>query len=115
MRVLCGPEPARSNGQWMMGVQATTTEVQVAGRIRTEDVAAVRERTSIIDVIADHVTLKPAGGGNMKGLCPFHDERTPSFNVTPSRGFWHCFGCGAGGDAISFLTQLEHLSFAEAV
>lgn len=87
----------------------------MAGRIRTEDVAAVRERTSIVDVIADHVTLRPAGGGNMKGLCPFHEERTPSFNVTPSRGFWHCFGCGAGGDAISFLTQLEHLSFAEAV
>jgi DNA primase len=87
----------------------------VAGRIRTEDVALVRERTSIVDVIGEHVTLKSAGGGNVKGLCPFHDERTPSFNVTPSRGFWHCFGCGAGGDAISFLTQLEHLSFTEAV
>ena len=88
---------------------------KVAGRIRAQDVALVRERVSIVDVIADHVTLKSAGGGNLKGLCPFHDERTPSFNVTPSRGFWHCFGCGAGGDAISFLTQLEHLSFAEAV
>ncbi|GAA4899751.1 DNA primase [Stackebrandtia albiflava] len=75
----------------------------------------MRERVSVADVIGEHVTLKSAGGGNLKGLCPFHDERTPSFNVTPSRGFWHCFGCGAGGDAISFLTQLEHLSFAEAV
>ncbi|HIW61444.1 MAG TPA: DNA primase [Candidatus Stackebrandtia excrementipullorum] len=87
----------------------------MAGRIRSQDVALVRERVSIVDVISDHVTLKSAGGGNLKGLCPFHDERTPSFNVTPARGFWHCFGCGAGGDAISFLTQLEHLSFAEAV
>lgn len=87
----------------------------MAGRIRTEDVALVRDRTPIADVIGDHVTLKSAGGGNLKGLCPFHDERTPSFNVTPSRGFWHCFGCGAGGDVITFLTQLEHLSFTEAV
>ena len=87
----------------------------MVGRIRTADVALVRERTSIDDVIAEHVTLTNAGGGNLKGLCPFHDERSPSFNVTPSRGFWHCFGCGAGGDVITFLTQLEHLSFAEAV
>ncbi|MDT4985993.1 MAG: primase [Micromonosporaceae bacterium] len=70
----------------------------LAGRIRDEDIAAVRERTSIVDVITEHVTLKPAGGGNLKGLCPFHDEKSPSFNVTPARGFYHCFGCGAGGD-----------------
>ncbi|HZE37620.1 MAG TPA: DNA primase, partial [Stackebrandtia sp.] len=87
----------------------------MAGRIRAADVALVRERVSIAEVIGEHVTLKSAGGGNLKGLCPFHDERTPSFNVTPSRGFWYCFGCSAGGDAITFLTQLEHLSFAEAV
>lgn len=87
----------------------------MAGRIRGEDVAQVRDRTDVAEVIGEHVTLKPAGGGNLKGLCPFHDERTPSFNVTPAKGFWHCFGCGAGGDAISFLTELEHLSFTEAV
>ncbi|MGH8795323.1 MAG: DNA primase, partial [Stackebrandtia sp.] len=87
----------------------------MSGRIRREDVALVRERVSVADVIGEHVTLRSAGGGNLKGLCPFHDERTPSFNVTPSRGFWHCFGCGAGGDVITFLTQLEHLSFTEAV
>lgn len=87
----------------------------MAGRIRREDVAQVRDRVSVADVIAEHVTLRSAGGGNLKGLCPFHDERSPSFNVTPSRGFWHCFGCGAGGDVFTFLTQLEHLSFAEAV
>jgi DNA primase len=87
----------------------------MAGRIRDEDVALVRERTSVVDVISEHVTLKPAGGGNVKGLCPFHDEKTPSFNVSPSRGLYFCHGCGAGGDAIKFLMDLDHLSFTEAV
>ncbi|GII24617.1 DNA primase [Planosporangium mesophilum] len=87
----------------------------MAGRIRDEDIALVRERTSIVDVISDHVTLKPAGGGNLKGLCPFHDEKSPSFNVTPTRGFYHCFGCGAGGDAINFVMEIDHLTFAEAI
>jgi DNA primase len=87
----------------------------VAGRIRDEDIAAVRERTSIVDVITEHVTLKPAGGGNLKGLCPFHDEKSPSFNVTPARGFYHCFGCGAGGDSINFVMEVDHLTFAEAI
>jgi DNA primase len=87
----------------------------LAGRIRDEDIALVRERTSIVDVISEHVTLKPAGGGNLKGLCPFHDEKSPSFNVTPTRGFYHCFGCGAGGDAINFVMESDHLSFSEAI
>ncbi|HEY1179411.1 MAG TPA: DNA primase, partial [Phytomonospora sp.] len=87
----------------------------MAGRIRDEDIAAVRERTAIDDIVAEHVTLKPAGSGNLKGLCPFHDEKSPSFHVTPSRGFYFCHGCGVGGDAISFLMRLEHLSFAESV
>ena len=69
----------------------------------------------MVDVISEHVTLKSAGGGSMKGLCPFHDERSPSFNVTPARGFWHCFGCGEGGDVISFVQKIDHLSFSEAV
>jgi len=69
----------------------------------------------VVDVISEHVTLKSAGGGSMKGLCPFHDERSPSFNVTPARGFWHCFGCGEGGDVISFVQKIDHLSFTEAV
>jgi DNA primase len=87
----------------------------LAGRIRDEDIALVRERTSIVDVISEHVTLKPAGGGNLTGLCPFHDEKSPSFNVTPARGFYHCFGCGVGGDSINFVMEIDHLTFAEAI
>jgi DNA primase len=87
----------------------------MAGRIRDEDVALVRDRTSIADIVSEYVTLKPAGGGNVKGLCPFHDEKTPSFNVATSKGVYYCYGCGAGGDAIRFLMTLEHLSFVEAV
>ncbi|GIJ41431.1 DNA primase [Micromonospora andamanensis] len=87
----------------------------MAGRIRDEDIALVRERTSIAEIISDTVTLKSAGGGNLKGLCPFHDEKSPSFNVSPARNVWYCFGCGAGGDAIKFLMDAEHLSFVESV
>src|SRR5258705_4216108 len=90
-------------------------EVGMAGRIRDEDVALVRDRTAIADIISEYVTLKPAGGGNVKGLCPFHDEKTPSFNVATSKGVYYCYGCGAGGDAIRFVMTLEHLSFVEAV
>jgi len=87
----------------------------VAGRIPDSDIARVREISSVADVISEHVTLKSAGGGSLKGLCPFHDERSPSFNVTPARGFWHCFGCGEGGDVISFVQKIDQLSFTEAV
>ncbi|WP_434741277.1 DNA primase [Micromonospora sp. SH-82] len=87
----------------------------MAGRIRDEDIALVRERTAIDDVISETVTLRSAGGGNLKGLCPFHDEKSPSFNVSPARNVWYCFGCGAGGDAIKFLMDAEHLSFVESV
>jgi DNA primase len=87
----------------------------VAGRIPDSDIARVRELSPVVDVISEHVTLKSAGGGSMKGLCPFHDERSPSFNVTPARGFWHCFGCGEGGDVISFVQKIDVLSFSEAV
>lgn len=87
----------------------------MAGRIRREDVAAVRERARIEEVVGEHVTLKPAGVGSMKGLCPFHDERSPSFHVRPQVGLWHCFGCGEGGDVISFLQKIDGLPFTEAV
>ncbi|WP_213455114.1 DNA primase [Rhizomonospora bruguierae] len=87
----------------------------MAGRIKDEDIALVRERTAIADVISEHVTLKSAGGGNLKGLCPFHDEKTPSFTVSPSRNVYFCHGCGQGGDAIKFLMDTDHLTFVEAV
>jgi DNA primase len=87
----------------------------VAGLIRREDVDAVRERARIDEVVGEHVTLKSAGVGSMKGLCPFHDERSPSFHVRPQVGRWHCFGCGEGGDVISFVQKIDGLAFAEAV
>ena len=87
----------------------------MAGLIRREDVDAVRERARIDEVVGEHVTLKSAGVGSMKGLCPFHDERSPSFHVRPQVGRWHCFGCGEGGDVISFVQKIDGLAFAEAV
>ncbi|MBM9460273.1 DNA primase [Nocardioides sp. zg-536] len=87
----------------------------MAGLIRDEDIAAVRERVRIDEVVSSYVTLRNAGGGSQKGLCPFHDEKSPSFHVTPSRGFFHCFGCGEGGDVFTFLMKIDGLSFGEAV
>src|SRR5690349_23234381 len=87
----------------------------VAGRIRDDDIAEVREKARIDDVVSGYVTLKRAGGGSLKGLCPFHDEKSPSFNVNPARAFYHCFGCGEGGDVISFLMKIDGLSFVESV
>ncbi|WP_216843828.1 DNA primase [Phytoactinopolyspora alkaliphila] len=84
-------------------------------RIRDDDIAAVRERARIEDIVSQYVTLRPAGGGSLKGLCPFHDEKSPSFNVRPQVNLFHCFGCGEGGDVISFLQKHEQLSFTEAV
>ena len=68
----------------------------MAGRINEEDIALVRERARIDEVVGEYVALRNAGGGSLKGLCPFHDEKTPSFQVTPSRGLFYCFGCGEG-------------------
>jgi DNA primase len=87
----------------------------VAGRIRDSDIALVRERNQIDEVIGEYVALRRVGGGAVKGLCPFHDEKTPSFNVRPTHGTFHCFGCGEGGDVIAFLCKIDHLSFVEAV
>jgi DNA primase len=85
------------------------------GRIRAEDIALVRERSKIDEIVGEHLQLKRAGGGSLKGLCPFHDEKSPSFQVTPTRNLFHCFGCGEGGDVISFIQKMDHLSFSEAV
>ena len=87
----------------------------MAGLIRRADIDAVRERARIEEVVGAHVTLRTAGVGSMKGLCPFHDEKTPSFHVRPQLGLWHCFGCDEGGDVISFVQKIEHLPFTEAV
>ena len=87
----------------------------MAGLIRQADVDEVKARTNIADIIGERVALKPAGVGSMKGLCPFHDERSPSFNVRPQVGFYHCFGCGESGDVYTFLRRMDHLSFSEAV
>ncbi len=87
----------------------------MAGRIRDEDIAAVRERSPIDEVVGQYLQLKNAGGGSLKGLCPFHEEKTPSFNVTPSRGLFYCFSCAEGGDVIKFIQKMDGLSFVEAV
>ena len=87
----------------------------MAGRIRQSDIEEVKARTNIADIIGDYVSLKPGGVGSLKGLCPFHDEKSPSFNVRPGVGRYHCFGCGEGGDVYAFLVKLDHVSFTEAV
>ncbi len=87
----------------------------MAGRIRDEDIALVRERSAIDEVVGEYLQLRSAGGGSLKGLCPFHDEKTPSFNVTPARGLWYCFSCAEGGDVIKFVQKIDNLSFVEAV
>ena len=87
----------------------------MARMIKRDDVALVRERARIDEIVGEHVSLRPAGIGSMKGLCPFHDEKTPSFHVRPQLGHWHCFGCDEGGDVISFVMKINAMSFAEAV
>lgn len=87
----------------------------MAGRIGDADKERVRDANPIEAVVAEYVALKPAGRGSLKGLCPFHDEKTSSFQVSPPRGTYHCFGCGVGGDVFSFVAEIEHLSFVEAV
>ncbi|MBY8844792.1 DNA primase [Streptomyces sp. SP2-10] len=87
----------------------------MAGRINDEDVKAVRDAVPIDAVVSEYLQLRNAGGGNLKGLCPFHDEKSPSFQVSPSKGLFHCFGCQEGGDTITFVMKVDHLSFSEAV
>lgn len=87
----------------------------MAGRINDEDVKAVRDAVPIDAVVSDYLQLRSAGGGNLKGLCPFHDEKSPSFQVSPSKGLFHCFGCQEGGDTIAFVMKIDHLTFSETV
>lgn len=85
------------------------------GRISDRDIAAIRDKTRIEDVVGDYVQLRRAGADSLKGLCPFHDEKSPSFHVRPNHGHFHCFGCGEGGDVFAFVQKIEHVSFVEAV
>jgi DNA primase len=87
----------------------------MAGRISDRDIAAIRERVRIDEVVGDYVQLRRAGADSLKGLCPFHDEKSPSFHVRPNHGHFHCFGCGEGGDVYAFVQKIEHVSFVEAV
>ncbi|MER5855413.1 DNA primase [Streptomyces sp900105245] len=87
----------------------------MAGRINDEDVKAVRDAVPIDAVVSEYLQLRNAGGGNLKGLCPFHDEKSPSFQVSPGKGLFHCFGCQEGGDTLTFVMKVDHLSFSEAV
>ncbi len=84
-------------------------------RIRQDDIDAVKERTDIVQLVGNYLTLKKSGHDSLSGLCPFHQEKTASFSVSPSKQVFYCFGCGKGGDAITFLRELEHLSYVEAI
>ena len=87
----------------------------MVGRITRESIDKVLEVTDLKAVVEEHVALRTAGIGSYKGLCPFHEERSPSFHVTPAKGFYHCFGCQESGDAIKFLMETQHTSFSETV
>jgi DNA primase len=83
-------------------------------KIPEEKIQEIREATDIVEIVSQYVTLKKQGKSYI-GLCPFHTEKTPSFSVNPGRGFYHCFGCGAGGNVFTFTMQMERVSFPEAI
>ena len=83
--------------------------------IKPSCVRDLKLRVNLADVVSRVVTLRKAGGARLKGLCPFHNEKTPSFNVDTDKGFFKCFGCGKAGDAITFVRETEQLSFTEAI
>ena len=87
----------------------------MAGMIKQEDIEQVRQAADLYDVVSDSVSLKRSGSGEFMGLCPFHDEKTPSFAVRPALGMWHCFGCGLGGDVFAYVERHEGVGFADAV
>ena len=83
-------------------------------RYSDEVINDVRQSNDIVDVISQYVHLKRSGR-NFFGLCPFHNEKSPSFSVSPDKQIFHCFGCGVGGNVFSFITQIEGINFVEAV
>ena len=86
----------------------------LVARIPEETIQAILDQTDIVDVISGYIPLKRAGS-TFKANCPFHNEKTPSFNVNPARQFFYCFGCGEGGSAIGFVQKYENLPFVDAV
>ena len=97
--------PSRTRTGGRRSVRADVDSATWQGSIREDDIAEVREKARIDDVVVPYVTLRNAGGGSMKGLCPFHDEKSPSFHVTPRAACTHCFGCQEGGDVINFVME----------
>lgn len=85
------------------------------GYISQKDIQEIRSRIKIEDIVSEYVTLRTCGMGTLKGLCPFHDEKTPSFHVRTHLGLWHCFGCSKGGDVISFVQEINQMTFTQSV
>ncbi|BDR54961.1 DNA primase [Bombiscardovia apis] len=85
------------------------------GMIKKEDIEKVRATADLYDIVSATVTLKPSGSGTYMGLCPFHDEKSPSFSVRPALGAWHCFGCGLGGDVFDYVKKTENVEFGDAI
>src|SRR2546422_6482548 len=106
---------ARTSGSSFPRAGSCRRGSRMVGRIRQDDIEAVKGRTDLVKLVAQYLTLKKTGHDSMSGLCPFHEEKTPSFSVSPAKQVFYCFGCGTGGDAITFLRELEHLSYVEAV
>ena len=86
----------------------------MAGRVSQSTIEQIRAASDIVDVIGNYFPLKRAGGNHV-ALCPFHKEKTPSFNINPQRQIYHCFGCHAGGDVFKFIQEYEHVDFMESV
>src|SRR5919108_2655470 len=85
------------------------------GRIRDQDIEELRNKAAIVDVASEYMQVKKAGSGRFKALCPFHQEKTPSFSIDVGKNLWHCFGCGKGGDVIALVQELENLTFVETL
>ena len=85
----------------------------MAGRISQKDIEEIRQRTNIADVVGEYVQLKSAGGGELKGRCPFHDEKSPSFTVSPTKGVYYCFGCQEKGNLFDFVAKIDSLAFRD--
>jgi len=88
--------------------------MNLAGKIPEEVIEQIRTQSDIVDVISEYMQLTKRGR-NWFGLCPFHGEQTPSFSVSSDKQIFHCFGCGAGGNAITFIMDIEGISFPDAV